>query len=113
MRLASFALLTFLPSFALAEDAVSFRKEVAPGETANIYTDVKSKIAKYERLFAFMSTMSVVFIPIIVAMTDSIASPFAKATFALLILLLLVEVGIAGRLWLRIQQLKRLSAISA
>ena len=37
----------------------------------------------------------------------------AKAAFALLIALLLVEVGIAAGLWLRIQQLKRLSAISA
>jgi K+ transporter len=32
-------------------------------ETADIYTDAKSKIAKYERLFAFMSRNAAQLIP--------------------------------------------------
>jgi hypothetical protein len=90
-----------------------FRKVAVPGQTADIFTDVQSKIAKYERQFAFMSMMSVIFLPIIVATMDSVASPFAKVAIFVMLLLLVVEVGIAAGLWLRIHQLKRLGAISA
>ncbi len=87
-----------------------FRKEVREEEPLEIFTDVESKIAKYERILAFLWFFWVVLIVVFPTRGISIDNPYpwwvAMQVLALLVWLFFTYNIV--RLTLRIRQLKRL-----
>ena len=75
-----------------------FRKAVAPGEEAEIYSDVESKIAKYRRLMIFLAP----FVPLLIFSMINLAtirwSGVAIAYSVLLILYMIIFVKLLKRI---------------
>jgi len=83
-----------------------FRKKVQAGETAEIFTDVESKIKKYHRLMAYLT----IFLPIWIALSpdhiDRFAPWFGITVTILYTALMLMLVTAMLMLFRRIQELK-------
>jgi hypothetical protein len=92
-----------------------FRKLVRPGEQTEIYTDIDSKIAKYQRVLVYMCTSSALSLPALALLIDRPVTTATRiVTFVMLILFLIVIYIVAG-LQGRINQLKnqRSSSLSS
>jgi hypothetical protein len=93
-----------------------WRKEVKPGETPEIFTDVESKVQKYRRLFGFLA---IIFLPIFMGVfntrslltTHYFGAHWIEWVFAgieiLILLMFFLYIYIFIRLGLRIRQLRR------
>lgn len=94
-----------------------WRKEVKPGETAEIFTDAESKIRKYQRLIGFLA---IIFLPIFMGVLNMRAvmtrsyftGHWVEQVFAgtqiLIMAMFFLYLYIFIRLGLRIRQLKRM-----
>ena len=84
-----------------------FRQLSQPGEELEIYTDAESKIEKYQRLLAFLG---ILILPLIISLINLQTRPYEWVEFLLvfIFLLFLLYVYAIVKLWLRINQLKRL-----
>jgi hypothetical protein len=94
-----------------------WRKEVKPGEAAEIFTDVDSKIQKYQRLFGFLA---IIFLPFFMGMFNMrylLTSPYTFADWVegvfvgvgvLVTVMFFLYIYIFIRIGMRIRQLKRL-----
>jgi Protein of unknown function (DUF2812) len=94
-----------------------WRKEVKPGETPEIFTDVESKIQKYRRLLGFLA---IVFLPVAMGLFNmrNFSEPLLASgswiewlytgIMALIFAVFILYIFIFIRLWIRIRQLQRL-----
>lgn len=80
-----------------------FRKAIAPGETAEIYSDAESKIAKYNRLMMFL----VPFVPMLFFSLISVSASGMRFVQALDVVLLVIYVVAFLRLLQRVKELKK------
>ena len=78
-----------------------FRKPEQPGQDLEIYTDAESKISKYQRLLVFAA---IILLPLIVSMITT----RGRFLFFIIFPLFLIWVYIFARIWIRINQLKRI-----
>jgi len=85
-----------------------FRKEAKEGEALEIYTDVESKVAKYQRVLAYLAF----FVVILIAVSHSIWSDIPYSWWAICRVIYLLVMGCLifsiVRVVLRIRQLRRL-----
>ena len=85
-----------------------FRKEVEEGEALEIYTDVESKVAKYQRVLAYLAF----FVVILIAVSHSIWSDIPYSWWVIFRVIYLLVMGCLifsiVRLVLKIRQLRRL-----
>jgi hypothetical protein len=80
-----------------------FRKAVAPGETAEIYSDAESKMAKYNRLMLFL-------VPFVPSLTFSLITVSNSRMFFMVILdvfLLIIYIIAFVKLMKRVKDLKK------
>lgn len=94
-----------------------WRKEVKPGETAEIFTDVESKVRKYQRLLGFLAIIALpifmgmlnmrIYMTRISALTDWIEWVFVIIGFLVTVMFFLY-IFIFIRIGMRIRQLKRM-----
>jgi hypothetical protein len=84
-----------------------FRQAAQPGEELEIYTDAESKIEKYQRLLAFLA---ILMLPLFISLINLRTRPYEWASFLLVFIaaLFVLYVYAIIKLWLRINQLKRL-----
>ena len=94
-----------------------WRKEVKPGETPEIFTDVESKVRKYQRLLGFLG---IVFLPVAMGlfnMRNLSMVPLASGSWIewffagigmLIFAVFILYIYIFLRIGMRIRQLKRL-----
>lgn len=82
-----------------------FRKPADSGSTNEIYTDIESKIQKYQRLLSIL-----VIFPILLAgsMTTVFRPPSIPLLDTVFILLFIFYIYVLGNIYRRIRQLKRL-----
>ena len=80
-----------------------FRKAVAPGETAEIYSDADSKIAKYNRLMLFL----VPFVPLLAFSLLSVSASGMVLVGILDVLLLIIYAISFVKLMQRVKDLKQ------
>ena len=85
-----------------------FRKLHQPGEQDEIYSDPESKIEKYKRLLYLMVGVLPISVFPLINLPLSTSSTAGWILTGIMALLVLIEVYILARLWLRIRQLKRL-----
>jgi hypothetical protein len=78
-----------------------FRQPAQSGQELEIYTDVESKISKYQRLLVFAA---IILLPLLVSMINTRAGFW----FFIIFPLFLIWVYIFARIWIRINQLKRI-----
>jgi len=78
-----------------------FRQPAQSDQKLEIYTDAESKISKYQRLLVFAA---IILLPLIISMINT------RGGFWFLIIfpLFLIWVYIFARIWIRINQLKRI-----
>jgi hypothetical protein len=84
-----------------------FRQVAQPGEELEIYTDAESKIQKYQRLLAFLG---ILMLPLFISLINLQTRPYewVELLLVFIFLLFLLYVYAIVRIWLRINQLKRL-----
>ena len=89
-----------------------FRKVVTPGETPELFTDVTSKILKYQRLI----TVLVVFLPIMVILQRNLSLAAARSDWYaipmfLALILMVIYIYAMTKLIKRISQLKKIKEL--
>ena len=84
-----------------------FRQLAQPGEDLEIYTDAESKIEKYKRLLAFLV---ILMLPLFASLINLRSRPYEWVIFYTISLgtIFVVYVYAMVKLWLRINQLRRL-----
>jgi len=86
-----------------------FRKEAAPGENPEIYTDIESKVAKYKRLLGYLLILlAPLWVILIIQFGDGVPYPWLSGIkiFGFVVGTLLLYAAV--RVFLRIRQLRRL-----
>jgi hypothetical protein len=84
-----------------------FRKEVTPGESAEIFTDTETKVQKYQRLLVYLMVFMPIWAGAYVSTTHPDPSPVQIGLTLLLLVCVLFYVYLAvGILW-RITQLQK------
>lgn len=85
-----------------------FRKQVQPGETAEIFTDRDSKIQKYRRLLTVLTGMFPVYIVLLITLDkQDIQEPFMLILFLFFLGFFILYTVALSKLWRRIQQLNK------
>jgi hypothetical protein len=84
-----------------------FRQLAQPGEDLEIYSDAESKIEKYQRLLAFLG---ILMLPLLIGLINLRTRPYDWISFVYVIIGAIFSLYVYGivKLWLRINQLKRL-----
>ena len=85
-----------------------FRKLARPGEELEIYTDAESKIGKYQRLLAFLGILMLPLFFSIFNLRDPLTYGWMSIIRIFISLIFVLYVYAIVRLWMRINQLKRL-----
>ncbi len=85
-----------------------FRKAVQPGEQAEIFTDVDSKIQKYSRVMMFLVILLPVYFIMIPTLANQEGSLFISIIGVIYTLIMIVLSGGIIALMRRISQLKKL-----
>ena len=84
-----------------------FRQGAQPGEELEIYTDAESKIEKYQRLLMFLGILT---LPLFFSLINLRSKPYEWVSFILVVIaaMFVLYVYAIVKIWLRINQLKRL-----
>jgi hypothetical protein len=84
-----------------------FRQLAQSGEELEIYTDAESKIEKYQRLLAFLG---ILMLPLLFSLINLRSRPYEWVSLVLIFIALMFVLYVYAivKLWLRINQLKRL-----
>jgi hypothetical protein len=88
-----------------------FRKEAKPDETAEIFTDVESKIAKYKRVLAFLGFFYLILITLVFTqriVSDNSYPWWGNIPQIIIVLVLMLFTYAIIRLSIRIRQLRKL-----
>jgi len=80
---------------------VIFRRKVQPGDTPDIYSDVESKIGKYQRNITYL----VIFLPILIIFMTNSSNRYGWLSFVMALFILLYAYTMI-QLFRRISQLK-------
>ena len=84
-----------------------FRKEVEPGQTAEIFTNTESKIAKYNRILALWILLTPTYVIYLTTIVPDHHTTFLTVISIFFTLILLLYVYVTIRVLIRIGQLKR------
>ena len=84
-----------------------FRQLAQPGEQLDIHTDAESKIEKYQRLLMFLW---ILMLPLMISLINLRSRPYDWLSFiyGFIAVIFVLYVYAIIKLWLRINQLKRL-----
>lgn len=84
-----------------------FRQVAQSGEDLEIYTDAESKIEKYQRLLAFLG---ILMLPLLLGLINLRTRPYDWISYVYVFVAVIFVLYVYGivKLWLRINQLKRL-----
>jgi hypothetical protein len=85
-----------------------FRREANPGDPQELYTDVDSKIQKYNRLLTWLGLMYPSYLVIFIALWSEYPEWAMWLTVGIILTTSAVWLLITAKIWQRIRQLKKL-----